>query len=141
MREPRPKPGPIAATVGHAAGDGTGHRRSTVHAGQGPTRRAAAERAAGQACDARAAGPVRGAPRRTGGLEWIAYQVATRLTTSVVSDWSDEKTFNFGTIGNQNPASTSAPTSSGPDGGETLTIEDAQQLKDAQTAKGADKAG
>ena len=72
-----------------------------------------------------------------GGLEWIAYQVATRLTTNIVSDWSDEKTFNFGTIGNEGPA-TSAPEA---DGGESLTIEDAQALKDAQTAKGADKAG
>ncbi|MEQ9097357.1 MAG: hypothetical protein RIE32_13965 [Phycisphaerales bacterium] len=80
-----------------------------------------------------------------GGLEWIAYQVATKLTTNVVSDWSDEKTFNFGTIGNQNPqASGQASTTSeggGGDGGEGLTIEDAQQLKDAQTAKGSEKAG
>ncbi len=79
-----------------------------------------------------------------GGIEWIAYQVATRLTTNVVSDWSDEKTFNFGTIGNQNPpaaAAQTAATDGEPDGDESLTIEDAQALKDAQTAKGAEKAG
>lgn len=77
------------------------------------------------------------------GLLWIGYQVATRLTNNVLSDWSTEKAFNFGTIGNQNPSSVqgqqaSAP--SGPDGGQSLTIEDAQALKDAQTAKGAMKA-
>ncbi|MFI4915262.1 MAG: hypothetical protein ACIAS6_01995, partial [Phycisphaerales bacterium JB060] len=82
-----------------------------------------------------------------GGIEWIAYQVATRLTNNVLSDWSDEKTFNFGTIGNQNPAPVQGQQASGDsgggggDGGEGLTIEEAQQLKDAQTAKGADKAG
>lgn len=80
------------------------------------------------------------------GLEWIAYQVATKLTTNVVSDWSDEKAFNFGTIGGQNPASAQAATAESgeggnPDGGESLTIEGAQELKDAQTAKGKDQAG
>ncbi len=82
-----------------------------------------------------------------GGLTWVGYQVATRLTNNVLSDWSDEKQFNFGTVGGQNPAS--APSTSeggqggggGGDGGESLTIEDAQKLKDAQTAKGKGQAG
>ncbi|MEQ8317295.1 MAG: hypothetical protein RIE77_06875 [Phycisphaerales bacterium] len=68
-----------------------------------------------------------------GGLKWIGYQVATRLTNNVLSDWSDEKQFNFGTIGSESPVTGG--------GEESLTIEDAQALKDAQTAKGADKAG
>lgn len=70
------------------------------------------------------------------GLKWIGYQVATRLTNNVLSEWSDEKQFNFGTVGNQNPAGVQA---SGQ--GEGVTIEDAQALKDAQTAKGKGQAG
>ena len=68
-----------------------------------------------------------------GGLKWVGYQVATRLTNNVLSDWSDEKQFNFGTIGGQSPVTSG--------GEETLTIDDAQALKDAQTAKGRHKAG
>ncbi|MEQ8843643.1 MAG: hypothetical protein RIB58_02220 [Phycisphaerales bacterium] len=63
------------------------------------------------------------------GLEWIGYQVATRLTNGVTSDWSTQETFYFG------------PVSGEASGGQTVTIEDAQKLKDAQTAKGAEKAG
>ncbi|MEQ8845086.1 MAG: hypothetical protein RIB58_09550 [Phycisphaerales bacterium] len=80
-----------------------------------------------------------------GGLKWVGYQVAARLTNNVLSDWSDEKQFNFGTIGNQNPAASAkagaGEPDAGPKGGQTITIEDAQKLKDAQTAKGAEKAG
>ncbi|MFI4882066.1 MAG: hypothetical protein ACIAQU_05730 [Phycisphaerales bacterium JB064] len=83
-----------------------------------------------------------------GGLEWIAYQVATKLTNNVVSDWSDEKAFNFGTVGGEAPVQAAQTTgesasggSGGPDGGESLTIEDAQALRDAQTAKGKPQAG
>ncbi|MEQ8845773.1 MAG: hypothetical protein RIB58_13055 [Phycisphaerales bacterium] len=80
-----------------------------------------------------------------GGLKWVGYQVATRLTNNVLSDWSDEKQFNFGTIGNQNPAQSAKASDgepdAGPKGGESITIEDAQKLKDAQTAKGKPKAG
>lgn len=77
------------------------------------------------------------------GLEWIGYQVATKLTNGVVSDWSDRKDFNFGGVGNQAPTTQAQASAEGgePDGGETLTIEQAQALKDAQTAKGAEKAG
>ena len=75
-----------------------------------------------------------------GGLKWVGYQVATRLTNNVLSDWSDEKQFNFGTVGNQNPAQTAAD-AGGPSGGDGLTIDEAQKLKDAQAAKGAGKAG
>ncbi|MEO1278607.1 MAG: hypothetical protein AAFV77_06615 [Planctomycetota bacterium] len=70
-----------------------------------------------------------------GGLKWIGYQVATRLTNNVLSDWSDEKQFNFGTIGGT--ISGESPV----DSGATLTIEDAQALQDAQTAKGKPLAG
>lgn len=66
-----------------------------------------------------------------GGVEWIGYQVATKLTNNVRSDWSDERVFNFGTIGGESAGET----------GETLTIEDAQALRDAQTAKGKPLAG
>ncbi len=74
-----------------------------------------------------------------GGVEWIGYQVATKLTNNVRSDWSDERVFNFGTVGGESVSESAVQ--SGGEGGETLTIEDAQALKDAQTAKGADKAG
>ncbi|MEQ8845371.1 MAG: hypothetical protein RIB58_11010 [Phycisphaerales bacterium] len=66
-----------------------------------------------------------------GGIEWVGYQVATKLTNNVRSDWSDERVFNFGTIGGESAGA----------GGETITIDQAQKLKDAQTAKGKDKAG
>lgn len=69
------------------------------------------------------------------GLEWVSYQVATKLTNGVLSDWSTARTFNFGSVGE------SPVVSGGESGGESLTIGDAQALKDAQTAKGADKAG
>jgi hypothetical protein len=77
------------------------------------------------------------------GLEWIGYQVASRLTNNVLSDWSPMRLFNFGTAGNQNPAQAATAQSGGgePDGGQSVTIQDAQKLKDAQTAKGKDKAG
>ena len=78
------------------------------------------------------------------GLEWIGYQVATKLTNGVVSDWSDRKDFNFGGVSNQaaTPAQAQQSAAADTDGeGQTLTIEDAQALKDAQTAKGKPQAG
>ncbi|MFI4915512.1 MAG: hypothetical protein ACIAS6_03260 [Phycisphaerales bacterium JB060] len=83
------------------------------------------------------------------GLKWIGYQVASRLTNNVLSDWSPMRLFNFGTAGNQNPASAQATSQSGGGGegsggdgpGGGVTIEDAQALKDAQTAKGKGQAG
>ena len=81
------------------------------------------------------------------GIEWIGYQVATKLTNGVLSDWSDRKEFNFGAVSNQvGPAQSAAQAATAeaapePDGGQTLTIEDAKALKDAQTAKGSEKAG
>lgn len=33
------------------------------------------------------------------GLEWVSYQVATKLTNGVLSDWSTARTFNFGSVG------------------------------------------
>lgn len=61
------------------------------------------------------------------GLIWIGYQVATKLTNGVVSDWSTQSTFNYGPVGGQS--------------GQPIAFEDARALMDAQTAKGAKKAG
>jgi hypothetical protein len=80
------------------------------------------------------------------GLAAVNYRVRTQLTTGILSEWSYPAPLYFGN-GNQAVAIPSAAQSvqdeSTPetDGGESLTIEDAQKLKDAQTAKGADKAG
>ncbi|MCW5757855.1 MAG: hypothetical protein KIT54_11520 [Phycisphaeraceae bacterium] len=74
------------------------------------------------------------------GLEWVAYQVATKLTNGVLSDWCNAATFNFGTIASvMKPTKAQQATGDGP--GESLTIDDAQALRDAQTAKGKGKAG
>ena len=78
------------------------------------------------------------------GLEWVRYQVATKLTNGVRSDWSVDRAFFFGAVPEQAAATVQAQQASGGGGGggggQSLTIEDAQALKDAQTAKGAMKA-
>lgn len=74
------------------------------------------------------------------GLEWVAYQVATKLTNGVLSDWSLAATFNFGSVTSvQKPSQ--AVRALGEGSGDGLTIDDAQALRDAQTAKGKGKAG
>ncbi|OAB60711.1 hypothetical protein AY599_25145 [Leptolyngbya valderiana BDU 20041] len=88
------------------------------------------------------------------GLAQINYRVRTILTTGIVGQWSFPAPFYFGS-GNQATlpvqaaqaaaahTAQSEPVDAAPegDGQEPLTIEDAQQLKDAQTAKGKGKAG
>ncbi|MEQ9097236.1 MAG: hypothetical protein RIE32_13355 [Phycisphaerales bacterium] len=63
------------------------------------------------------------------GVASVRYRVRTKLTNGVLSDWSEDKGFFYGTGG------------SGATSAAGVTIEDAQALKDAQTAKGAEKAG
>jgi hypothetical protein len=81
------------------------------------------------------------------GLDWVSYQVATKLTNGVRSDWANAERFNFGTFGNQSSAQAQASAKSGGGGGggdggpDGLTIDDAQKLKNAQTAKGKGQAG
>ncbi len=76
------------------------------------------------------------------GLRLINYRVRAQTTNGVLSPWTFPVPFYLGTGGGSSSASATAEaTSGGPDGGETITIEDAQKLKDAQTAKGKDKAG
>ncbi|MCW5757137.1 MAG: hypothetical protein KIT54_07875 [Phycisphaeraceae bacterium] len=75
------------------------------------------------------------------GVASVRYRVRTKLTNGVLSDWSDDKGFFFGTSGNQAaPTQAQQASGGGGGGGQSLTIEDAQALKDAQTAKGAMKA-
>ncbi|UYV13786.1 MAG: hypothetical protein NCW75_05750 [Phycisphaera sp.] len=74
------------------------------------------------------------------GLAQISYRVRTQLTTGVLSQWSYPAPFYFGN-GQQSEATGAQQATAESDGGETLTIEDAQALKDAQTAKGSAKAG
>jgi len=79
------------------------------------------------------------------GLGEIRYRVRTKLTNGVYSQWTSPVPFFFGT-GSGGSAATAATGATGAgDGGgggpDGLTIEDAQALKDAQTAKGKDKAG
>jgi hypothetical protein len=59
------------------------------------------------------------------GVASVRYRVRTKLTNGVLSDWSEDKGFFYGTGQGSGP----------------ISIEDAQKLKDAQTAKGAEKAG
>jgi hypothetical protein len=79
------------------------------------------------------------------GVASVRYRVRTKLTNGVLSDWSEDKGFFFGTSDNQVAQPLTQTPQSGdtgePDGGESMTIEQAQALKDAQTAKGAEKAG
>jgi hypothetical protein len=70
-----------------------------------------------------------------GGLARVSYRVRTKLTNGVLSQWSYPVPFYFGT----GSGAQSAAASGGGDTG--ATIEDARALKDAQTAKGKDKAG
>ncbi|MFI4916807.1 MAG: hypothetical protein ACIAS6_09925 [Phycisphaerales bacterium JB060] len=82
------------------------------------------------------------------GLAAVSYRVRTQLTTGILSQWSYPAPFYFGN-GNQaapvQAAAQSAQADAAPESGEgdgqNLTIDDAQQLKDAQTAKGKGKAG
>ncbi|MEQ8844590.1 MAG: hypothetical protein RIB58_07020 [Phycisphaerales bacterium] len=79
------------------------------------------------------------------GLAQINYRVRTVLTTGIVSQWSFPAPFYFGSGNQATPVQAAAQTAAHaePEGqaDETLTIEDAQALKDAQTAKGKPKAG
>ncbi len=75
------------------------------------------------------------------GLAQINYRVRTILTTGIVGQWSFPAPFYFGSGNQETPQAAQSAATSDPEGGETLTIEDAQALKDAQTAKGKDKAG
>lgn len=85
------------------------------------------------------------------GLRLVNYRVRAQTTNGVLSPWTFPVPFYLGTGGGAGASSASATAESqasttggggdGPDGGESLTIEDAQKLKDAQTAKGKDKAG
>lgn len=84
------------------------------------------------------------------GMSQINYRVRTVLTTGIVSQWSFPAPFYFGSGNQATPVQAAATqaamteaTDASPegDGEEPLTIEDAQQLKDAQTAKGKGKAG
>lgn len=60
------------------------------------------------------------------GLEWVSYQVATKLTNNVLSDWSTAATFNLGIVTSvQTPASARQDAEHGPDG---LTIDVAKAL-------------
>ena len=82
------------------------------------------------------------------GMAQINYRVRTILTTGIVSQWSLPAPFYFGSGNQATPpaarsaaeAAETAPTPQA-ESGQGLTIEDAQALKDAQTAKGKDKAG
>jgi hypothetical protein len=83
------------------------------------------------------------------GLAAVRYRVRTQLTTGILSQWSYPAPFYFGN-GNQaataqaaapQAAADATPDAGGGEGGDGLTIDDAQQLKDAQTAKGKPKAG
>lgn len=64
------------------------------------------------------------------GVASVRYRVRTKLTNGVLSDWSEDKGFFYGTSGS---GATSAASG--------VTIEDARALKDAQTAKGKGQAG
>ena len=76
------------------------------------------------------------------GIRQVNYRVRAQTTNGVLSPWSFPVPFYLGTGGGAGAsASTQAASSGGPDGGESITIEDAQQLKDAQTAKGKGQAG
>jgi len=78
------------------------------------------------------------------GIRQVNYRVRAQTTNGVLSFWSFPVPFYLGTgggAGATSSASASAASGGGPDGGESITIEDAQALKDAQTAKGKDKAG
>ncbi|MEQ9096804.1 MAG: hypothetical protein RIE32_11135 [Phycisphaerales bacterium] len=84
------------------------------------------------------------------GMAQINYRVRTVLTTGIVSQWSFPAPFYFGSGNQATPVQAAAaqsaqsePVDAAPegDGQEPLTIEGAQQLKDAQTAKGKPKAG
>lgn len=74
------------------------------------------------------------------GIRQVNYRVRAQTTNGVLSPWSFPVPFYLGTGGGASSASASA-TSPEPHGGESITIEDAQQLKDAQTAKGKGQAG
>ena len=76
------------------------------------------------------------------GVRLVNYRVRAQTTNGVLSPWSFPVPFYLGTGGGSSSATASATaTTPSPDGGESLTIEDAQKLKDAQTAKGKPKAG
>lgn len=73
-----------------------------------------------------------------GGLARVSYRVRAKLTNGVLSQWSYPVPFYFGTGSGQGAQASASSDGAGGDG---VTIEDAQALKDAQTAKGAEKAG
>ena len=78
------------------------------------------------------------------GLRLVNYRVRAQTTNGVLSPWSFPVPFYLGTGGGSSSMSSTASataTAPSPDGGESLTIEDAQALKDAQTAKGKPQAG
>ncbi|MEQ8846096.1 MAG: hypothetical protein RIB58_14715 [Phycisphaerales bacterium] len=76
------------------------------------------------------------------GIRQLNYRVRAQTTNGVLSPWSFPVPFYLGTGGGAGASSSaSAASSGGPHGGESITIEDAQQLKDAQTAKGKGQAG
>ncbi|MFI4915548.1 MAG: hypothetical protein ACIAS6_03440 [Phycisphaerales bacterium JB060] len=81
------------------------------------------------------------------GLDEVRYRIRTKLTNGVYSQWTSPVPFFFGTGsgGASTPASATraAPTGDSEDGpgGDGLTIENAKALKDAQGAKGSEKAG
>ncbi|MGD1916703.1 MAG: hypothetical protein ACFCBV_11020, partial [Phycisphaerales bacterium] len=76
------------------------------------------------------------------GLAQINYRVRSVLTTGIVSQWSFPAPFYFGS-GNQTTQTQSVTQEArgGSDEGDGLTIEDAQALKDAQSAHGSAQAG
>ncbi len=79
------------------------------------------------------------------GLRLVNYRVRAQTTNGVLSPWSFPVPFYLGTGGgagaSASATTTAKATAPDPDGGESITIEDAQQLKDAQTAKGKGQAG
>ncbi|MEQ9094889.1 MAG: hypothetical protein RIE32_01345 [Phycisphaerales bacterium] len=72
------------------------------------------------------------------GIRQLNYRVRAQTTNGVLSPWSFPVPFYLGTGGGSG-ATARATTGAKPDGG--VTIEDAQALKDAQTAKGKGQAG
>ena len=71
------------------------------------------------------------------GLDEVRYRIRTKLTNGVLSQWSSPVPFFFGTGSSSASGSTTASAAEA-DG---LTIDDAQALRDAQTAKGKPQAG
>jgi hypothetical protein len=77
------------------------------------------------------------------GVRLVNYRVRAQTTNGVLSPWTFPVPFYLGTGGGSSSASATAEATSGGGGGdgESLTIDDAQKLKDAQTAKGKGQAG